>query len=239
MKKNKNKISFVSTVSGLSSIEECLPRPAINFMPEWWKKAPMVRSSFGLNGIEAGNFKNCPALKDYFAEGYIIPMWTDLILYYNSDTLEWAYRISDEKFKISTHSNDQYINSVSHTMLGQNTYFIFKFESPWKIFTPDGYSTYQLPAFYHFNNDFSAAPGVRDTDKYHQLNLQILIHSDKKEIFIPRGTPIAQLIPFKRESLNLDVRDADYEDMKRINANELNFSTKFPGSKLYYKMKEE
>jgi hypothetical protein len=232
-----DKVHFVSTVSGLSSIDECVPVPAAKFVPDWWKNTPIVRSSFELSGIEAGNFKNCPALKDYFAEGYILPMWSDLILYFNSETLEWAYRIADEKFKISTHSNEQYINNVNHTVLGKSSYFIFKLQSPWKIFTPEGYSTYQLPAFYHFSDDFSAAPGVRDTDRYHQMNIQLLIHSDKKEIFIPRGTPIAQLIPFKREKMGLEVRDATDKDMKKINSNELGFSTKFPGSKLYYKMR--
>jgi hypothetical protein len=183
--KKDNLVEFVSVVDGLSSIEECVPKKSIDYMPDWWHKTPIRRSSAELLNVDAGNIKNCPGIKDYFAEGYILPMWTDLILYYDSDVDEWGYRVSDEKFKVSTHSGNQYLDYVNHQAMGENSYFIFKLASPWKIFTPKGYSSYQLPAFYHFNKDFSAAPGVRDTDRYHQLNLQLLIHSDKKEIFIP------------------------------------------------------
>jgi len=239
MLNKKNEMHFVSVIDGLSSIEECVPKKSIDYMPDWWHKTPIRRSSARLLEVDAGNIKNCPGIKDYFAEGYILPMWTDLILYYDSDVDEWGYRVSDEKFKVSTHNGSQYLDYVPHKTMGENSYFIFKLASPWKLFTPKGYSSYQLPAFYHFNKDFSAAPGVRDTDMYHQLNLQILIHSDKKEIFIPRGTPLAQIVPFKRNKMDLNVRDASAQDIKKINAHELNFSSKFPGSKLYYKEKNK
>ena len=237
--KKSNLVEFISVIDGLSEIDECLPKPTKQLMPEWWHKTEILRSSVSLDKVESGNVKNCPGLKDYFLNGYIMPMWSDLIVYYNSELQKWAYRVSDERFTVSTHGNPQYLDHVEHTTLGRNTYFVFKLESPWKIFTPDGYSTYQLPTFYHFNDDFSVAAGIRDTDRYHQMNFQLLIHSDKKEIFIPRGTPIAHLVPFKRLDLDLNVRDATQEDFKKINADELNYSTKFPGSKIYFKERQK
>ena len=35
-----DKIQFISTVEGLESIEECLPRPAKHFIPQWFKDIP-------------------------------------------------------------------------------------------------------------------------------------------------------------------------------------------------------
>jgi hypothetical protein len=233
MKKRKPEIEFVSTVPGLSSIEECTPKPSINFIPSWWKEMKYVPEYSHIDEAVAGNVKNCPSFIDYFSKGYILPMWADTILYYNEDTKDWAWRSSDPKFTYSSHNNDQYLDSANHNFLGKNSYFIFKAHSPWRIITKPGYSTYQMPLPYHFNEDFSILPGVRDSDRYHQINPQIVIHSTKKEIFIPRGTPLAQYIPFKREKQNIEFRDATEKDMNLFIKKDIGFSTKFKGSDVY------
>ena len=233
IKKQNMSIEFISTVPGLSSIEECKPKPSINFIPSWWKEMKYVPSYHHLNEAVAGNVKNCPSFMDYFSKGYILPMWADTILYYNEDTKDWGWRSSDPKFTYSNHNNDQYLDSADHKFLGKSSYFIFKAHSPWRIITSPGYSTYQMPLPYHFNEDFSILPGVRDSDKYHQINPQIVIHSTKKEIFIPRGTPLAQYIPFKREKENIKVRDATEKDLNLFIKKDVDFSTKFKGSDIY------
>ena len=43
MKKRKPEIEFISTVAGLSSIEECVPKPSINFIPSWWKEMKYLK----------------------------------------------------------------------------------------------------------------------------------------------------------------------------------------------------
>jgi hypothetical protein len=49
----------------------------------------------------------------------------------------------------------------------------------------------------------------------------------KKEIFIPRGTPLAHYIPFKREKVDLEIRYATEKDKEQIAAHQLNLTTKF------------
>jgi hypothetical protein len=226
-------IEFISTIPGLESIEEVVPKPAIKYIPEWWKKMPHVASLHSLEEAVAGNVKNCPSFMDYFSQGYILPMWTDVILYYNSETEDWAWRSPDSRFSFSLHNNGQYLDHVNHKFLGNPSYTVFKAACPWRIITSPGYSVYQLPVFYHFNEDFSVLPGIRDSDSYHQINPQIVIHSDKKEIFIPRGTPFAQYIPFKREKVLGSVREATESDIKRFNKDDIRFTTKFMGSDVY------
>jgi hypothetical protein len=236
--KDTVKVEFISTVDGLSSIEECLPKKSTNYIPEWWKALPLERSIRSLESASPGNARNCPSFADYFSEGYIIPMWTDIILYYNSDENVWKYRISDTRFQVLTHSGEQYANHVDHKFLGKDTYFIFKLMSPWRMISPEGYSMYQLPMFYDFNPDYSVIPGIRDSDIYHEVSIQLLIHSDKKEIFIPRGTPLAQYIPFKKTSVEIETRDSNDEDKRKFAADDLNFTTKLPGSKVYHKLRQ-
>lgn len=64
----------------------------------------------------------------------------------------------------------------------------------------------QLPLTYHFDNQFSIMPGVIDTDMYYELNQQVLYFGDSEDVVIPRGTPLVLYVPFKRESLDLEIR---------------------------------
>jgi hypothetical protein len=233
IKRKEPLIQFVSTIPGLSFIDECIPKPALKYIPDWWKETPFIDSTHTMGKVTGGNVKNCPSFMDYFSQGYVLPMWADTILSYDSETKTWAWKSADDKFKWSVHENGQYLNTVSHSFLGSDSYFIFKAQCPWRIITKPGYSTYQLPVFYHFNKDFSVLPGIRDSDTYHQINPQVVIHSDKKEIFIPRGTPLAQYVPFKREKNNGLVRDMEERDSLIFAKDDLRFSTKFTGSNVY------
>lgn len=235
-KKNKEiEVNFVTTINGLSKVDDCLPKKAQEYIPNWWKNTPTVKSERNFNGVSFGNVKACPSFSDYFTKGYILPMWVDSNLFFNSETKEWAWSTSDSQFTWEQHSGEQYLDYVDHKFLDKKSFFVFKSKIPWNVFTTKGYSLYQLPTFFHFNEDFSVIPGVRDTDIYHEINIQLLIHTDKKEIFIPRGTPLAQYIPFKREQTKLNIREANKEDLLNINAHNLNFSTKFIGLESYLK----
>jgi len=233
--KKNPEVNFVTTIKGLNLLEDCVPKPAKEYIPDWWKESPTIKSEMVWGKSIAGNMKVCPSFSDYFTKGYIVPMWVDSHLYYDSDLKEFKWATADGNFIWSSHSNTQYLDYVDHKFLNKESFFIFKIRSPWSIFTTKGYSLYQLPTFFHFNEDFSVVPGVRDTDIYHEMNIQILIHSDKKEIFIPRGTPLAQYIPFKREKTKYNVREANQKDLSEISAHKLNLSTKFIGLSSYLK----
>jgi hypothetical protein len=227
---NKTKtpeVNFITTVPGLNLLEDCLPKSAKEYIPEWWKEAPTIKTEKTWEGSIPGNMKVCPSFSDYFTKGYIVPMWVDSHLYYDSDSGDWKWKTADGKFGWSSHSNSQYLDYVDHKFLNKDSFFVFKIRLPWYVFTTKGYSLYQLPTFFHFNEDFSVVPGVRDTDVYHEMNVQLLIHSNKKEIFIPRGTPLAQYIPFKREKTKYNIREATQKDLSKISAHDLNLSTRF------------
>lgn len=223
-------VELITTINGLNEIEEALPKPASKFIPDWWKTTPAFPTQAFIEGRIAGNVKVCPSFPDYFSKGFIVPMWTDSILQVDTDEEGkdiWRWRTSSNLFSWQNHEKYQYLEDVPHTYFGKESYFVFKTRVPWFVFTPSGYSLYQLPPFFHFNEDFSVIPGVRDTDIYHEMNIQLVIHSKKKEIFIPRGMPLAHFIPFKREKLDLNIKYADEESTRRIAAHELNLQTKF------------
>jgi hypothetical protein len=236
---NNPSVEFISDIPGLSLIDECKPQPIQKFIPEWWKDMPNEKTTHDIDKTTFGNAKVCPSFADYFSNGFVIPMWVDSYLYYNNEEDVYKWRTASEIFEWSTHPNHQYIDNVSHKYMGKDSYFIFKILCPWRVITSPGYSLYQLPTFYNFNEDFSAVPGVRDSSIYHEMNIQILIHSNKKEIFIPRGTPLAHYIPFKKEKIKYDVREKNNKDAIKLFSNHLNLRTKFRASDIYKKEKNK
>ena len=223
-KRKQPKISFVSTVPGLENIEDARPRPAGEFLPKWWKDMPKVDPDTGM-----GTIRVCPALPDFFNDGYIMPMWADTTIKYDEKEDTWTTYSgkNGQEFAWSIHYNEQALKHASFKTFGQAASFVFKAASPWKIITPKGWSVYQLPVFYHFDNDFSVMPGTRDTDIYHNINAQVLYFGDGKEITIKQGQPFAQFIPFKRSKLESEVRYKTPEDERLFQTEQLRHATIF------------
>lgn len=235
----KIKIDFVSTVPFLSEIDECVPKPSNKFMPEWWSQIERIHPKFTIEPTTSGNIKNCPAIPEYLSQGYIVPMWTDTVLKWDKEKNEYAWKTDNDIFTWSIHTNDQFLNLTPFKFLGKQAQFIFRADCPWRMFTPKGYSTYQIPLIYHFYNEFTVLPGTIDTDIHPIINQQVVLLENKGEIFIKRGTPLAQYIPYKREKYDISVRDMNNKDKNKIGIIDLNFSSKFHGNKPYKKLKRD
>ena len=225
-----DKIQFISTVEGLETIEECLPRPAKHFIPKWFKDIPSK---------EIGTVKDCPSFPDYFSQGYIIPMWSDVKMKFENKVPK--FQLSATRFSFDTHPNNQMLDYKKATFNGIEGQFVFKAISPWKIITPPGWSVLQLPLFYHFNQEWSVLPGVIDTDIHSEINQQILYHgNDNKDVRINRGDPLVLYIPYKRKDhLDLEIRFANEKDRKIIAKQSLNILTKYTGSGVYRKIQRQ
>ncbi len=218
-----DKIQFVSTVEGLESIEECLPRPAKHFIPKWFKDIPPKKEF---------TVKSCPSFPDYFSQGYILPMWCDSILSYKDETFNWE--TATNKFSWAYHGNNQFIDYKKPTFNGIDGQFVFKANCPWRIITPPGWSVLQLPLFYHFNQDWSVLPGVIDTDIHHEINQQVLYHSNGKKIKINAGDPFVLYIPYKRsDSLKHEIIYQTEKIKKIFNKGDLRLAKSFGPHGIY------
>jgi hypothetical protein len=166
-------------------------------------------------------------------------MWTDTVLRFDVKNNNWQWKTAHEIFTWETHSSEQFLDSVPHSFMNNKSQFVFKAMCPWRIITPKGYSVYQLPLFYHQQNEFSVLPGVIDTDYHHEINQQVLYHTDKTEIFIKKGTPFVQYIPFKRNKINLKVNDANQKELNYFNKKSFRYTTSFNSDGIYLKMRKE
>jgi hypothetical protein len=76
--------------------------------------------------------------------------------------------------------------------------------NPWSIKTPKGHSVLFVQPF-HRESIFTILPGIVDTDTYNSpVNFPFVLNDINFEGLIPAGTPMAQIIPFKREKWSLE-----------------------------------
>jgi hypothetical protein len=225
----KDKIQFISTVEGLESIDYLLPKPAKNFIPQWFKDIPSTQPS---------TVKICPSFPDFFSQGYIIPMWSDVKLALDGEN--WSWISPNEQHQWSSHSNNQFLDYTKASFNGVEAQFVFKAICPWRIITPPGWSVLQLPLFYHFNQEWSVLPGVIDTDIHTEINQQVLYHGNRKQIQINAGDPFVLYIPFKRsDKLKSVIRYQTEEDRKLFAKQNIAFKNLFSPDGWYRKMQRE
>ena len=101
-----------------------------------------------------------------------------------------------------------------------------KFQNPWRIYTPKGYSVMFITPTYQFEKRFTVLPGIVETDSYHHINFPSIWHTTKDAV-IERGTPFIQVIPLKRDEWNLDLSQMNDLDFKNDETEKTALSTKF------------
>ena len=190
------------------------PQPAREFIPRWYKDIKTTRVSETIPNIKA-----CPSFPLWFQNGYVVPTWTDIVLRYNETTGAHHWATPHEGYKMSFHPNAQLVPYLPDH-IKNDIAFILKTECPWRIMTPEGYSIMQLNMYYEYSPLFEALPGIIPSDIWHQINQQLIIKKSTfrelgkeclekpflgwKYITIPKKSPLAVYVPFKRE-------DYDYE----------------------------
>jgi hypothetical protein len=218
--KKNVEVVFTTDVPGLIEDIKSHPQPTKNFYPSWWTNMPttIVTSFNTLIKETALTAKTCPSFFQLFNEGYVIPAWCDMTFVYDKTTDQYAWQTgkTGSIFEMSTHSNFQFIDHANYLFQNKQASFIFKADSPWKIFTPKGYSCFQLPLFYHFNNDWTVLPGILNSDVFHNINIQIAYFGDKTEVYIKKGTPLTQYVILKRNKYKTIIRNSTSLDTYKV-----------------------
>ena len=182
----------------LPEVEE--PKPASMFIPEWYKNTESYINGKKIpdgTGNTKATIKRCMPVFDAITAGYIITLPADVYVSLKDgvQNFEWA------NFNlVSFHPIEQ---APEHPARKPHQYP--KWNNPWAIKTPKGYSVLFVQPF-HRESLFTILPGIVDTDEYASpVNFPFVINDPNFEGFIPKGTPIAQVIPFKRESWEMKI----------------------------------
>ena len=171
------------------------PKPAVKEVPEWYKNTPEYIDDRGrvfINGEHPHTIKKCIPVFDAITAGYILYTQVDVQVT-QQDGLPYYYW--PDQGAISFHPIEQ---APLHPARNEAPYP--KWMNPYVITTPPGYSVLFTQPM-HRKSVFTILDGIVDTDTYKApVNFPFVLNDVKWEGIISAGTPMAQVIPFKRES---------------------------------------
>jgi hypothetical protein len=213
-------IVFTKVLDSVS--DDYRPKPSSSVLPDWYKKTDSyfggTKKDLGINGETNGSIKRCVPVFDALTAGYIIPTYCDLVVKKDiNGQHSYTPSVPDS---INFHDIWQ---AVYHPKMNNQKFP--KWANPWGIKTPKGYSCLFVPPVHGVNNIFTVVEGIVDTDNYRApVNFPFVLNDVNFEGLIPAGTPMVQVIPFKRESWQHSIgteKDAKYikEDNDRLSSN--------------------
>ena len=190
-------ITFEAQTENVFEVRE-KPIPAIKMVPKWWKDVPKYSegNKLILNPSPNITVKKCAPVLDVLGAGYIITLWADL----------FVEREDSNSFKITWSVQNDVVEFWSDSQLSSfNIPPSFskpamKYLHGWNILTPPGWSTMFFHPVGYDDLPIRAISGIVDTDILTTgINCPFFLKENFSGI-IPKGTPMVQLLPFKRET---------------------------------------
>lgn len=199
----KPKVEFLTHPKNYGLIPE--PYPAVQFMPEWYRKLPQRH---GNKGLHAGTVKRCAPFLESLGLGYIIPLAGDVELV-----------MSEDGAKVKTKSEfwDKIIGLHSDAQLGPDHPSkpgpTLKFSNFWAMKVPRGWSVLFVPPFNRPDPRFECFSAVVECDRYfNYVNFPFFMKDRNFTGIIPQGTPLVQAIPFKRSAIKATYQCGTFSD---------------------------
>ena len=175
------------------------PKPASEYIPEWYKKAKSYTSLDGkktpsMDGSPMTTIKRCMPLWDMMTAGYILETPYDI---YVRQTPEGPYFQWGEMQAVAFQTMEQFQNHP----YSRDINYAVRIVHPWSIKTPKGYSIMVMEPQHHEPGPITCAIGIVDTDDFSlPFNMFLKLRDPNFEGMIPAGTPFIQVIPFKRDN---------------------------------------
>lgn len=203
-----------------AELKDVLPRPipAVQGLPDWFKAMPQRAFSDVLQ-MEQMTVKKCPPFIDAMTYGFLIPLVTDL--HVESGLFTWDLDIPRGVPANSTYSPLDFHdnNQVKGSPFFEDDRFIVKFNCFWTIELPPGYSLLVMHPINRPDLPFVSLTGLVDADRYRDnyINFPARWSDPDFKGVVPKGTPVAQCVPIKRETWTARFEDISGEAAERIN----------------------
>ena len=177
------------------------PLPATLGLPDWYKSMP----SQAYNALTANTgetIKRCPPFVDAMTTGFLIPLICDVRV--ENGEFTWDHdlppggEVNYVRSPIGFHDASQ----VAGTPLSEPDRYVIKFHNLWTIEAPEGYALLFTHPVNRFDLPFTTLTGLVDSDRYHDnwIHFPARWHDMSFSGVLPKGTPVAQCIPVKRET---------------------------------------
>lgn len=203
-----------------------IPKPAKNCVPEWFKETMQLAE--GHKSIKA-----CMPVTDVLTSGYMLPAPVDISVYRSDEDDLMFDDNTNGEFFVTRHAPRQYSKSPYSDDV------ILKFDFPWAIETPEGYSMLFMSPAHSDNSKLEALTAITETDRYYNtISCPVRVKDWKigEVLYIAKGTPIVQAIPIKREEWKMNISYANHGKLVKTVAE---FSNNTSAYKDVYRQKKK
>ena len=186
------------------------PYPIKNNMAEWYKSAkPILEESRFIDGgkhLARKGMKSCVPFMDSMISGYLFTTPCDFSITHDTKNEDFSLSWKDLGWNwVQERKADTYEGlTVPDGYYKRQLAFL----NPLYIKTPPGYSVLITQPFNRFDLPFIAMTGIVDSDIHPMFpgNYPIYVKKGTSSL-IEKGTPLLQIIPFKRESWVSEIDD--------------------------------
>lgn len=193
------------------------PVPANLGIPDWLKSMP-PQAFNAINMRDEDTIKRCPPFIDAMTCGFLIPLCVDLKI--ENGEITWDRDLPPggvldfPRSPIGFHDASQVIGSP----LFEADRFVIKFHNLWSIEAPEGYAVLFTHPINRFDLPFTTLTGLVDSDRYHDSWVHFAAHWHDVNFcgVLPKGTPIAQCVPVKRDNWVAQVSSYTAEQAQRM-----------------------
>jgi hypothetical protein len=184
-------------------LDPLLPRPipAVLGLPDWFKAMPQKAFNATM-GEPSQTVKKCPPFIDAMTYGFLIPLIADLEV--RDGQFSWNFELPKGYVSEYPHSPIGFHDpsQIAGTPFADEDRYIIKFNNFWIIEAPPGYSLLFTHPLNRADLPFTTLTGLVDSDTFchSPVNFPARWHDTAFNGVLPKGTPVAQCLPVKRES---------------------------------------
>jgi len=218
----ENTLFFIEGIKDLSQYTSA-PLPAKSLLPEWYKSI--------IPNKQVPNLKSCLPFFDAMSSGYTQVTWADIEVKRIDDSIELVV-----KHNLSLVEKRETKSVVSYTGEYEDTEFIW--QRYWIPKLPVGYSALITHPLNRIDLPFTTVSAIVDVDEFFHFpvaNIPFYIKSEFEGV-IPKGTPMYQIIPIKRDNWDTDIIAFDPHTQKE-NDTIIKEIGKSPYRKFFWKKK--
>lgn len=191
------------------NLREHLPPPvsARDCLPGWLRDMP-TKAHSEFHGRDIRTVKQCPPFVDAMTHGFMIFLPCDVGV--SNGQFSWNWDLpkprahKHPRAPLSFHVPEQIRGSAleRETLPDQAA---MKFNSFWTVELEDGWSLFVIHPANRSDLPFRTLTGMVDCDRFHDAGINFpAIWTDRDfEGTLPKGLPVAQCFPVKREALQL------------------------------------
>ena len=179
------------------------PVPAGQLTPDWFRKLERSMGMPDAHGLPGLTVKACLPVTDAFSLGWIIPLATDVRFVVDETGLgiQLGWPPAAPFAPVEQHHPGQ----VGYPNPPFDRRLPLKWINPWRLKVPDGYSVLFTHPLNHFELPFQCFSGLVDCDRFAAaVNFPFVWTGGAADVTLPRGTPLIQVIPIRRDTFPFD-----------------------------------